>query len=780
MSRFDSPIRMKNALSNLAVAGILCCFLVSCAKKSTPTSSLPSQPVLFTAGSDTTLVEEFVYVYDKNNSKTESAYTEASLQEYLNLFVNFKLMVNEARAQGLDTTEAFKMEFEGYRKQLAQPYLSEKKVTEQLVTEAYDRMQEEVNASHLLVNCAADAEPADTLAAFNKATEFLRRARAGESFEALAQQSSDDKSAQYNQGNLGYFSVFDMVYPFESAAYGLRIGEFTGPVRTRFGYHVIKLNDRRPSRGKVRVAHIMIRATADLSPQDSVQAYRKVEEIYNRLKKGEDWNTVCQQFSEDVDTRDRGGELAPFASGTSVPTFEEAAFGLQNKGDISTPVKTPYGWHIVKLMERIGMEPFKQAETGIRNRIAKDSRAEQSKMLLLTRLKAENGFKEFKNVLDYLRTKADSSIFEGVFTLGQDDKNRTSVLASIGNNNLTVQSFLEYAQGKKRFKKDISPAHYVTLLYNAFVDDQILKYEEANLSSKHKDYRMLLKEYKEGMLLFTIKEQNVWNKGVQDTTGLQKFFERNQGKYQWEQRANLVMLESPSEQVLQKAVQKLDEPRYISRDIQMSEVQFAQGSAEVSAQDSLKLRTYVRTLYNNASLTVEITGTFNTAERTPRFTGIAARRAKAVKDVLVHFGVPADRLILMPESKDKKGKPQSSNDTKVSFAVFTSSKKGIEALVNEGDPLAIKITEGKFQQKDLALLSRVPMEAGKNSFVQNGKFYYILIHTVEPPRAKTLDESKGQAISDYQQYLEEEWVKELKMKFPVQISEPEFKKLIKN
>lgn len=777
---FDSPIRMKYALSTLTAASVALCLLASCSKNTTPAATAPIQPVLFSAGSDTTLVEEFVYVYDKNNNKTENAYSEASLREYLNLFVNFKLMVSEARTQGLDTTDAFKAEFEGYRKQLAQPYLSEKKVTDQLVSEAYDRMQEEINASHLLVNCAADAEPMDTLAAFNKAKEFLAKAKAGESFEALAQQFSDDKSAQYNQGNLGYFTAFDMVYPFESAAFGLRIGEFAGPVRTRFGYHIIKLNDRRPSRGKVRVAHIMIRAAGDLSTQDSANAFRKVDELYNRLKKGEDWNTVCQQFSEDVDSRDRGGELAPFASGTSVPTFEEAAFGLQNKGDISAPVKTPYGWHIVKLIERIGMEPFKQAEASIRSRIAKDSRAEQSKVQLLARLKSENGFKESKATLDYLRSKADSSVFEGTFMLNANDKNRNTALATIGNTELTVESFLQYIQGKKRFKKDISAAHYITILYDAFVDEQIMKFEEANLASKYKEYRMLLKEYREGMLLFTIKEQNVWNKGVQDTLGLQSYFERNAANYQWGQRADLVMLESPSEQVVQKAAQKLAETRYPSRDPAMADVLFVANSADVSAQDSLKLRSYIRTLFNNSSLIVELTGTATATERTSRNGTLGAKRAQAVKNVLVHYGVPADRLLIMPDPKDRKGKPVASKEGKVTFAVFTTSKKGIESIVNEGDPLAIKITEGKYQQKDLAVLNRVAMEPGRTTFLQNGKYYLIQINTIEPPRAKTLDESKGQAISDYQQYLEEEWVKELKQKYPVQIKEQEFKKLIKN
>jgi peptidyl-prolyl cis-trans isomerase SurA len=346
--------RVSIIISAIAAAG----FVTSCTSKVAKTPEQAPPTVLFETGQAKTTVDDFLYVYEKNNSKSDQAFTNSSLREYLDLYINFRLKVQEAEAIKLDTAAGFKAEFEGYRKQLAQPYLTEKKVTDALVKEAFDRMQEEVSISHILILCQPDAEPKDTLIAYNRSLNVLKLATKGDSFDNLAREYSEDKSASFNGGNLGYFSAFDMIYPFESAAYSMTPGGITGPVRTRFGYHVLKMNGRRPSRGKVRVAHILIRSTAGMPAEDSVAAYRKAEEIYNRLTKGENWNQMCLQFSEDLDSRERSGELRVFASGTGVPTFEDAAFALEKPESLSKPVYTPYGWHIIKLIEKIKNETF--------------------------------------------------------------------------------------------------------------------------------------------------------------------------------------------------------------------------------------------------------------------------------------------------------------------------------------------------------------------------------------------------------------------------------------
>ncbi|WP_231862206.1 peptidylprolyl isomerase [Rufibacter sp. DG15C] len=233
------------------------------------------EPAVLTIGPEAVPVSEFAYVYEKNNGNSDSAYSQASVQEYLDLYTNFKLKVAEARSRGLDTTQAFKTELGGYKEQLAQPYLTEKSVTDQLVREAYERSKKEINASHILAAVDMEADPRDTLAAFQKITSLRQQILNGASFEVLAKTSSDDPSARENNGQLGYFTALQMVYPFENAAYNTPKGQVSEPVRTRFGYHLIKVNDIRTAQGEIKVAHIMVRATQGMPKADSLTAKRR-------------------------------------------------------------------------------------------------------------------------------------------------------------------------------------------------------------------------------------------------------------------------------------------------------------------------------------------------------------------------------------------------------------------------------------------------------------------------------------------------------------------------
>ena len=268
-------------------------------------------------------------------------------------------------------------------------------MTDKLVREASARMQQEINASHILINVAADAEPKDTLAAYNRIMDLRQRALAGENFEKLASTYSEDPSARDNQGNLGYFTALQMVYPFEDAAYKTPPGSLTPPVRTRFGYHLIRVNDARPAQGEIKVAHIMVRATPGMPKADSVMAKKKIDEIYARVLRKENWDKLVSQFSEDASSAENGGELPWFGTGRMIASFEEAAFRLANPGDISRPVLTPYGWHIIKFLERRTLAPYEDMEPSLRSRVAKDSRSELNKAALLKRIKAETIFRSW-------------------------------------------------------------------------------------------------------------------------------------------------------------------------------------------------------------------------------------------------------------------------------------------------------------------------------------------------------------------------------------------------
>ena len=337
---------------------ILLLVLVSACNTTKPTNTKNTS--LFAVGDKSISSEEFEYVYSKNNLKKDSVVDEKDIREYLDLYVNFKLKVREAKSLGLDQKENFITELEGYRKQLAKPYLMESKVTNQLVEEAYERMKSEVNASHILLKLDQNALAEDTLKVYNEIIELRNKALNGESFGTLAKEHSQDPSARSNGGNLGYFSAMQMVFPFENAAYTTAKGDISMPVRTQFGYHILQVHDKRASRGQIKLAHIMLRATEGMPQENLDNAKNKIDEIFKNLSAGEDWGKLCSQFSEDVGTSKKGGELPWLGTGRIHPDFEKPAFALENPNDFTKPVKTPYGWHIIKLIDKKGIEPFEK------------------------------------------------------------------------------------------------------------------------------------------------------------------------------------------------------------------------------------------------------------------------------------------------------------------------------------------------------------------------------------------------------------------------------------
>ena len=305
-----------------------------------------------------------MYVYNKNNLNQEPT-NKSAIDDYLELFINFKLKVREAEALGLHKDSSFVRELAGYQKQLAAPYLTETRILDSLAMVTYERLKTEVNASHILIRVAREASPEDTLKALERIEQVSEMIdRNGKDFEQLAFEYSEDPSAKQNNGNLGYFTAMQMVYPFEEAVYRLPVDSVSKPIRTDFGYHLIKVNDKRTSQGRIQVSHILVRTQPDINREDSVLAAKRAQEIHAKAINGGDWDLLCRQFSEDVGTKMKGGKLPWFKTGdiSNIPTFEEAAFSIQQPGEISKPIKTAYGWHIIRLDARQGLEPFEQLE----------------------------------------------------------------------------------------------------------------------------------------------------------------------------------------------------------------------------------------------------------------------------------------------------------------------------------------------------------------------------------------------------------------------------------
>jgi len=506
--------------------------------------------VLTVDGEPTTL-EEFENIFRKNNR--DSVITAQSLDDYMELFINFKLKVKEAREAGLDTVKKFKTELDGYRAQLARPYLTDSDKLNDLMKEAYEHYKQEVHAAHILIKLDANAAPSDTIKAYAKIMAIRERISKGEDFISLAKASSEDPSAKDNGGDLGYFTAFQMVYPFEKAAYETGVGQVSMPVRTRYGYHLIYVFDKRQARGEMHVAHIVVKPKSEANSEANAET--KVQEIYQKLVSGEaTFEELAAKYSDDPTSAKKGGELPWFGTGKMVIEFEDAAYALKNNGDFSTPFKTAFGWHIIKRLEYKALVSYESMEKDLKAKVSKDTRAEQTKKSFIEKLKKEYAYNINDAELAKLIEKADSNVFQGKVYVHK--KSLEKPLISMNGLVISVSDFNEYMRTKGQAKPTMSPGDYLRASVNKLGEDKLLQLEDSKLESKHTPFRLLMKEYREGILLFEMTDQMVWSKAVKDTAGLSAFYEANKGNFMWPERASVTIF-TCSDAAIAKKVRKM-------------------------------------------------------------------------------------------------------------------------------------------------------------------------------------------------------------------------------
>jgi peptidyl-prolyl cis-trans isomerase SurA len=514
-----------------------------------------TETILFTVGKSPVYAEEFSRLFKKNNLNKSGATDEAAVEEYLQLLINFKLKIAEARARGLDTTDRFKKEFKTYREELKKPYRTEPDALDQLAKSTYQRLTEEVKASHILIMVKPDATPQDTLAAYEKISRARSRVMNGENFEKLAAEISEDPSAKYNFGSLGYFTALQMVAPFEDAAYSVKPGDVSPVIRTQFGYHILKVYDHQPARGEVEVSHILLRT---VSPDDKV-AKNKIFEIYDQLKAGRNWEEVCKEYSEDPGTKDNGGRLRPFGVGAlaSVPEFEVQAFAMKQPGEISDPFQSGIGWHIIRLEKKIPLPSFAEMESSLKRKLARDERLQISKQALNNKRRSEFGFAEEIPVKEKVFALADSSLVNGTWSSKSAEFIAGQRLFSLQGQAVNVSAFADYIR-MNQAKVMLTPQAYMKQLYDGFVDEQIDAAEELKLQKENPDFRHLLTEYREGIMLFDIMEKEVWNKASEDTTGQRNFYQQNKIRYQGGDRVEARIFTAPDKSVVDELINKIN------------------------------------------------------------------------------------------------------------------------------------------------------------------------------------------------------------------------------
>ncbi|MFK8037579.1 MAG: peptidylprolyl isomerase [Crocinitomicaceae bacterium] len=504
-------------------------------------------------------ISEFNYIYTKNNN--DASYNDDSLLHYVQkYFIDYKLKINEAKRLGYDTIPKLVNELKQYRNQLSRPYLIDKEKNEALVKEAYERTLNEVRASHILIRIAPDAAPEDSLAAFQKIMQLRKRiVEDGEDFNKVASGpgGSEDQSVKSNGGDLGYFGALQMVYPFEDIAFKTKVNEVSMPVRTQYGYHLIKVVDKRKSNGRLQTAHIMI--MNDPSNPKNNQNQEKINEIYELLNNGEGFEDLAMKYSDDQSSKNKGGLLPEFGAGTKqrmVPEFESAAFALQNDGDFSKPFETPYGWHIVKRMKLTEIADYSKMQRELKLKVEKDIRSQSTQQSFINSLKKEYNFIENKGQLLDFENVLTNEVFEGSWR-NDTNFNYKAALVKFADKSYSLSDFAAHIENEQRREKPKSISAYINYKYNTWVNKIILQYEDKQLEVKHPAFKNLMREYEEGVLIFEIMQKEIWNKASEDTIGLTAYYEAHKNEYTFPERYNGSLYKVKDKKTAKKALKLL-------------------------------------------------------------------------------------------------------------------------------------------------------------------------------------------------------------------------------
>jgi len=501
--------------------------------------SAQNDEVLFTVGDDMEVpVSEFKYIYEKTNAK-DADFSKKSLDEYLDLYKKFKLKVKKAREMGLDAKPAFVKELGTYRRQLSNTYLTDKEVSEKLVREAYERSKEDVEVEHIMIKIVNN----DTLKAYEKVVEIQKELAGGADFNEVARKKSQHASRK-SGGKLGYMTVLQLpdLYNFENAVYDTPIGQVSAPVRTNTGYHLIKPVSRRPAKGELDAAHILIRISDKMTDEEKTAAETKIKKLHQQLKAGADFATLARANSDDKITAANGGIIPRFGINTYDVAFENAAFDIKKDGDMTEPVLSTIGWHIIKRIGKPDMSTFEGAKPVLLGKVKKDARFTAAEDAVTQRIKREAGFK----FNEANKTAA-------ITTLG-DDKNflkhnwkvpKTAderPLFTMDNETASVNDFHQFLIRERNARLQMKRSGAKKAAENMlekFVAEKAIEYEKTNLENKYPEFKALMREYEEGILLFEATKIEVWDKASKDEEGLKAFYEKNKTNYTWNERAKV-------------------------------------------------------------------------------------------------------------------------------------------------------------------------------------------------------------------------------------------------
>ncbi|MBY5956975.1 peptidylprolyl isomerase [Membranicola marinus] len=632
-------------------------------------------PVLFSIGKDNVRVSEFEYVYEKSNG-ADADYSAESINEFLELYKKFKLKVADARSRGMENNEQLEAELAQYRNQLADKYLSDDAMLDRLTKELYNRMKWDIDVSHILRMLPPGTPKEVKEAALEKLKEAADALASGVDFSAVAKKYSQDRSVSSNGGHLGYrrAKLPDGFYELETAIYNTAAGEMTYPVYSTLGVHLIKVHGRRPDPGTIEVAHILIRHP---NPGEKDTSRQAIERIYEMLQAGGDFNKIAQQYSEDKNNRRQNGYLGKFKTGTYAPAFEDAAFSIPEDGAVSPPVETEFGWHIIKRISLDTLKDYEDEKRFLEEKIRSDDRYQLAQQAFLNRIKKEENFRKMdvsnEELLDVLTKK----VFVMNWEVPQEYENRP--LFQIRDSIYDLENFINYlaANLDARYQRSVvrDPASEVGHILDQYIDHEMMVFEKAHLEEKYPEFREIMREYREGIMLFEISKEKIWDRAGQDTSGLRSYFDKNRSDFHTAQNIyyNEFIVNTTNSRVLDK-VEKLI-------------------------------------------------------------------RKKTPEKVLKKLNKAAE-------------------------VVTYQSKK-----VSEGE-FQDHFGTGQIKLADHEIYKKANSAAGITIFGQ--------VQRIEPGEPLEFEDARGAVMSDYQKYLEDQWISELQKKYDIKLNESVLRSIIKS
>lgn len=613
-----------------------------------------------TIGGRPVSVEEFNYIYKKNNINNSANYSRQSLEEYLQLFINYKLKVRQAEDLGMDTLSDLVSEYKGYEQQLYESHLN-KTILDPLVKQEYDRSKFDVGVSHIYIS-------RNTSEAEKKIKEIHARLKKGESFEKLAAEFSEDQNTAAQGGKIGYFTALQIGYPqLEDAVYNTPVGQFSSPIETAIGYHIIKVFDKRPARGRIKVA--IIKRTFSEDPESQARAGAIIDSLYQLAVSGADFGDLATRFSEDQLTNLRAGEMDWFGINQYTQVFEDAAFALKKDGDISKPVRTTSAYYIIKRLMATKELPFADAEPVLKTKILKSRMYAEAINRLVAEVKSKYGYKEYPEAMNAFRQRMDTYVNKFPFKYSEEEN--PAVLLEIDGKQFNANDFGKVMNTVANKVTGKSGQERTDAIFDETLKQIILDAHKNNLPKENPEYKALLEEYRNGVLIFELTREKVWNKAVTDSAGLAEFFANHRDKYLWNDR------------LLVRKYQLKDEAGFQKLKVLISE------NPELSVQD------YGKMLEENE---LEVSN---------------------VQDLTLEKGVAEEATLLQWE-------------------------KGSVQLL----------------KKDNVITA-----------------YHVL--DILPAGRKEYHECKGYVIADYQEFLEKNWISDLRKQYPVELNKTVFEKLVK-